>query len=262
MFKKMIIIGVIVLIILILVVLLLFRKKNGENQMLESLKELSYEKSDGRSMYGRVSYHILCDDSCILESNLDGYHEEDIMKSEVDSDTLEEILSVLNQYHVSSWDGFNKVDKTVLDGSNFTFKVVTKEGKRVYATGYMKYPKNYREVINELTKIFDRINQIHFKKLFEMEPYHMISLENIEKIKIDEVRESGIETKEITEEEEIKKIFEKFQNMEIGITCRIEVDDYSTIYHFILKDNQDIKVEDNYYSMVIDGKHYYYRERN
>ena len=67
---------------------------------------------------------------------------------------MKEIIETLNNNDVSSWDGFDKDDKNVLDGNSFSFRVCYDKSKEIEASGYMKWPNNYHEVKKELNKIF------------------------------------------------------------------------------------------------------------
>ena len=65
------------------------------------------------------------------------------------------IMEIISKYDVLSWDGFDKDNRWVLDGEDFTFKLVLSDGTDVYATGSNKFPENYREVFSELEALFE-----------------------------------------------------------------------------------------------------------
>ena len=66
-------------------------------------------------------------------------------------------VKILEDNNVVEWDGFNKFDKYVLDGNGFSFSLENKNGEKVSADGYMKWPKNYTTVKSKLDKIFNKI---------------------------------------------------------------------------------------------------------
>lgn len=68
----------------------------------------------------------------------------------------EELINVLNKYNIVSWNGFNKSDKYILDGSGFSLNVDYNDHKSIKASGYMKYPRNYREFNNEISELYNK----------------------------------------------------------------------------------------------------------
>ena len=62
----------------------------------------------------------------------------------------QKIMEIISKYDVLSWNGFDKDNRWVLDGEDFTFNLVLSDGTDVYATGSNKFPENYREVFSEL----------------------------------------------------------------------------------------------------------------
>lgn len=85
---------------------------------------------------------------------LDGVLEEDALTLGVDETFAQQLLSVVDEYDLKKWDGFSKSDKNVLDGSGFGFSAEFDDGKKIFASGYMKYPKNYAEVRGALDELF------------------------------------------------------------------------------------------------------------
>ena len=66
-----------------------------------------------------------------------------ISKEHYDNDKKQWFIDKLNEYSVLSWDGFNKNNKYVLDGSGFNFSLTYNDGEELYARGYMKFPQNF-----------------------------------------------------------------------------------------------------------------------
>lgn len=86
-----------------------------------------------------------------------GISEEDELKVIVDKDIMDNIEGILRKYHVEEWNGFNKVNKNVLDGDDFSLSVKMVNDEEIYASGYMSWPKNYRNVIDGIDEIFMKI---------------------------------------------------------------------------------------------------------
>ena len=153
--KKEIIIGLVLLIIIIVIIIL---KPFKKRVVISDISKLSFSYSTGYAMYSSVLYEInYQDDKYLLKIKPDKVPDEEAKEYELDEKQIQEIINILTKYNVSSWNGFDKVDKNVLDGNSFTFKLVTKSGEEIYAHGYMKWPNNYKEVKNELNNYFMNI---------------------------------------------------------------------------------------------------------
>ena len=245
-------------ILLIVIIIVIFKLKNSNKKEINSIKSLSYEYGDGRSIYGKVKYNITCDNKCILSSKLSGYHDEDIISVEIDKETMDKILDILIKYNVSSWDGFKKSNLSYKDGKNYEFRVETLDNQKISAQGYMAYPKNYKEVINSLEEIFKKINDSTFTYLFNHDYYKNFDINKVIKLEIDTVTEAGIDTNEITNKNEINDVYMKLKKIKVGINSNFLCDDNSIIYRFIMSDGTNYKVEKNCDWIVIDDKSYYY----
>ena len=153
--KKEIIIGLLILVIIIIIVILKpFKKKIN----ISDISSLHFSYSTGYAMYSSVIYDInYQNDKYILKIKPNEIPDEETKEFELDENQIDEIINILSRYNVSNWNGFDKVDKNVLDGNSFTFKLKTKKGEEIYAHGYMKWPNNYREVRDELDNYFMNI---------------------------------------------------------------------------------------------------------
>ena len=153
--KKEIIIGLLILIVIIVIVIL---KPFKKRIIILDISKLSFSYSTGYAMYSSVLYEINYQDGkYLLKIKPDQVPEEEAKEFELDENQIQEIINILTKYNVSSWNGFDKVDKNVLDGNSFTFKLKTKKSEEIYAHGYMKWPNNYREVRDELDNHFMNI---------------------------------------------------------------------------------------------------------
>ena len=70
-------------------------------------------------------------------------HPKSIYKLDENTTLLQRMVQLIKKY-----------DKDVLDGSSFNLYVKTDNDLSVEASGYMKWPKNYREVRGELESFF------------------------------------------------------------------------------------------------------------
>ena len=122
---------------------------------INDIKYFSYGTVDGMAMYDGVHYSIdYKDNKYIATIQENGVSEEDAKVVEISKRDVKRLENILNKYNVGSWDGFQKYDKDVLDGSSFNISINTFDDNSVSASGYMRWPKNYREVRNELGNFF------------------------------------------------------------------------------------------------------------
>lgn len=160
--------------ILIVVVVMVMFKKNGKVNSFEitDIKRFSYSYSTGYMVNSRVRYEIdYKDDKYIATILPDGIEDEDKLQIEIQQDEINKIIAVFNKYDVSKWDGFNKDDKDVLDGNNFSFYLRMQDDKTIEASGYMKWPDNYGKVESELNSIFMEIYNNNVGKENELNNY-------------------------------------------------------------------------------------------
>ena len=138
-----IICGVLLLLILsiLLIVLLLSKEKKIEN-----IKHLRFTYTTGYHMNASVSYEIdLIDNKYILKVKPTDIPEEETKEFTLSKEDIKEIENKLNEYHVSRWNNFHKNNKYVLDGDSFSMSIKSDDND-ISASGYMEWPRNYREV--------------------------------------------------------------------------------------------------------------------
>lgn len=160
--KKIIIIafGLIIVIAGIIATVILLNKKETEpKELYQEIKEISsldFSYDKGYAVNANISYRIRKeDDKYIATIKLYGVPEEEAKKVVISDEKINEIENILNKYKVIKWDGFKKSDSGVLDGDSFSFSLNYEDEKSIYAHGYMKWPENYREVRDELDKVFE-----------------------------------------------------------------------------------------------------------
>ena len=125
---------------------------------INDIKYFSYGTVDGMAMYDGVHYSIeYKDGEYIATIQGNGVSEEDAKVVEISKRDVKRLENILNKYNVGSWDGFQKYDKDVLDGSSFNISINTFDDTSVSASGYMRWPKNYREVRNDLENFFKKL---------------------------------------------------------------------------------------------------------
>lgn len=147
----------IIIALLIIIVVILLVVNNLKMVEVGEFKYFKFSYSTGYAINSSVSYSIKLEDKYYATIKLDGVSEEDAVIVEVDDNTIDKIINILKKYHVERWNGFNKSNKYVLDGNSFNFYVRMKNDDSISASGYMKWPKNYRNVKEELDSIFTEL---------------------------------------------------------------------------------------------------------
>lgn len=150
----------VIVIIISLIVILLMKKKKIELTK-DNIKYMNFTYTTGNAMYSSVNYKIEYKDyKYIATIKPSGKSEEEAKQIEIDENTLEKIVEVLNKYNVYTWNNFHKNNKSVLDGTSFSFNLETKEDKTIDASGYMRWPNNYKNVRDELNTIFNSLYNV------------------------------------------------------------------------------------------------------
>ncbi len=149
--KNKLIVLILIVLVIILIISLVLRKKVE----IKDIDYFSFSYTNGYAINSNVLYELNYKDYkyiAIIKPN--EVSEEDKKTVVVKEDTIKRIEDVLKKYNVQNWNNFSKFDKNVLDGDSFTLNIKLKNGQTINANGYMKWPKNYNEVKNELDIIF------------------------------------------------------------------------------------------------------------
>ena len=188
----------IILVIIIVIVVVCAVNQLSKKKEIHTMKEFYYSSSGGMAYNGNTYYKIKCKEKCILDVKLPYKIEK--RNIVISDDIVNQIIDVLNQYQVSTWDGFDKNDKNIMDGDSFTLKVSFDDKYSISAHGYMKVPKNYRDVISHISSILDPIYEnTKSNSLFELEMYDQFQIDDVDTLIIERRTEAGIEKEEITQ---------------------------------------------------------------
>ena len=96
------------------------------------------------------------DEKATIKAN--GYNGIELnLDKEISTSYLEKINNIVKKYDIVSWDKFKKTNYDVLDGDGFSLIIKFENGKEIAATGYMKYPKDYKKASKEIQKILESI---------------------------------------------------------------------------------------------------------
>ena len=222
----------------------------------DNLKHIHFSYSTGNMMYANVSYDIdLKDGKYIATIKPDRVSEEASKKIELDKKTIEKLVNELNKYNITSWNGFKKSDKNVLDGNSFSFSIQTKDDNWVEASGYMMWPKNYDKVRNEFDSILGDLYKVKDFNAKEFKSI-MFSYSNGGDIA------NSQEIYEINKKDDkyIATIKEKFKTEDEKVEVEVDI---NTIYSILrIIDTYNISTWNGFNehdSMVLDGDSFYFR---
>ena len=77
--------------------------------------------------------------------------------AEVSDKELEELAEIIKSNGICSWNGFNERDPGVLDGYGFNLTANFENGI-LTASGYMRYPNNYKVGHKVLHSYFEKLS--------------------------------------------------------------------------------------------------------
>ena len=153
---KIIILIVVLILILLISCFFLFRKK----VVISEVKSFRFSYSTGNMINAYVIYEFKCDNGkCVASIKPSGIPDEEKTKVKVDEKFVNKLTDILKKYDVASWNGFNKSNKYVLDGNSFSISIYMENGDDISASGYMMWPKHYREVVSEFDTLFSSITK-------------------------------------------------------------------------------------------------------
>ncbi len=111
-----------------------------------------------RGLGGYCTYSIETEEKVIFSKECVGIVDADI-KKEIDEYHLDEIKKIINEHKIYKWNGFDRYNKYVLDGSGFSLNIYYKNGKSIIAHGYMSYPNNYHENSKHLLDYLENLTK-------------------------------------------------------------------------------------------------------
>ena len=78
-----------------------------------------------------------------------------IVDTLIDEPILEQLGEIAGKYHLDQWDGFDKSNKRVTDGSRFSLSVELADGSTISARGNNKFPDGYADAKGEICALFE-----------------------------------------------------------------------------------------------------------
>lgn len=143
------------LILLLTVILIGITGCNSKEKIDSDIISFKYHYGSYNGYYYEYDINII-DEKIVFTKK--GYNNEKLnMEKEIDKSYLEELAKIINDNEIYKWNGFDKSDKNILDGSSFNLEVNYSNDKSLKAYGYMKYPKNYKEGHKALSDFLEQI---------------------------------------------------------------------------------------------------------
>ena len=156
--KYLIIIGLVLFIAIDIFCYYKYFKKDGiadEELICDNITSFYISYSNGYAMNAYTTYEL--NNNYIAKIKPYLVDPDDTLEIKVEKDVMEKVVNILKKYKVGKWDGFHKTNKNVLDGDSFSLSVKMINGKEISASGYMEWPDNYKNVVNEISKVFMEI---------------------------------------------------------------------------------------------------------
>ncbi len=131
-----------------------FRKEGS----IHSIERFFFTESYGSNYDDAVHYELNSENgSYTAVVKPEGVKEEKAWTVAVDADFVEKLANVLNEHDVPGWNGFDERDPDIMDGIGFVLRVVTEDGSKVEAVGYMEWPDGYNEAAAAIHDLFESV---------------------------------------------------------------------------------------------------------
>ena len=107
--------------------------------------------NDGYSYSAKIT-----PEGVMIRIRTQGVSEADALEFITDESFYDKLYEIMDKYNIRSWDGFQKHNPGVYDGTSFSLSAYLRDGAHVSAGGYMMWPEGYgafsREVIDLFTQ--------------------------------------------------------------------------------------------------------------
>ena len=148
---------IIILVILLVLIFFTFFTTNKKKTQITDIESFRFSYTTGYHINAYVIYTLEYKKNKYIASiKPNDVKEEKTIEKKVNKKFIKNLKNILTKYNVNEWNGFQKTDKNVLDGNSFSLYIKMQDGN-IAASGYMKWPKNYSKVKQELDKLFSKI---------------------------------------------------------------------------------------------------------
>ena len=127
------------------------RKRLAQDVLLESF---CYE-TVGTAMGSEMELSIIREgDGFAVTQSFDG--EQTVRSAYVEQMVGEQVNDILRAHDALSWNGFEKSNPLVMDGSSFILSITFDDGTTISARGTNSYPKGLSAAVQEIEDLVDR----------------------------------------------------------------------------------------------------------
>ena len=127
------------------------RKRLAQDVLLESF---CYE-TIGTAMGSETTFSVICEENGFSVTQSFG-RGQNVRSAYVEQEVGAQATDILRKHNVLSWNGFEKSDPLVLDGTSFTLFIAFSDGTTISARGTNSYPKGLSTAVQEIEELFDR----------------------------------------------------------------------------------------------------------
>ena len=127
------------------------RKRLKEDVLVESF---SYE-TIGTAMGSEASFTIVHEGNSYTVTQSSGGGQT-IRTAHVERKIMVQATDILRAHDALSWNGFEKSNPLVMDGSSFILSIAFDDGTNISARGTNSYPKGLSAAVREIQSLFDR----------------------------------------------------------------------------------------------------------
>lgn len=123
---------------------------------VDEVDYFKFKYTAGYSKDTSIIYAAECnqDDVCVATVKLRGVAEEHAPKVDVDRAFMRKIRDIIEENEVNKWNGFDKTNSRSIKGDAFSIDIRMANNRKIFARGYMKWPKNYSAVREQFDQLF------------------------------------------------------------------------------------------------------------
>lgn len=88
------------------------------------------------------------------------YHGEDCVFLPAEP-VLEPLGEIVGKYRLDLWDEFHESVDNLLDGTNFSLYMCFEDGRKVYASGYGRFPVGYGDACSEIQELLGGMTEVY-----------------------------------------------------------------------------------------------------
>ena len=146
--------GVAVTAIAALAVFLYFRNQSVPTQDKAGITSFCYSHS-GSSTIEMYSYEIEDDEeSGRTVVNYEFNNGFNTYALPADEELMQQLSAVVDDHNLRKWNGFDKSNSLVMDGSGFYLRIDFSDGTQIMARGSNRYPTGYGEAVDAIDDLF------------------------------------------------------------------------------------------------------------